>query len=114
MITLELISITGSVLSEEVHEVILPTPDGQIAVFPNHMPLISLITPGVISVRRRAGDKDANLEHYATNGGVVEIKENRYIRVLVDGAEHGLEIVEKEAEAALLRAQELADRKSVV
>lgn len=108
MISLELIAIGGMVASEEVHEVMLPTPQGQIAVFPNHASLITRLVPGVISVRRSQNDPDAKLEHYATNGGVAEINQNKYLRVLVDQADHSAKVVEKEAEAALLRAQQLA------
>lgn len=36
MIHLELITLTGVKLRESVHEVLLPTHDGQIAVFEHH------------------------------------------------------------------------------
>lgn len=107
MITLELVALGGLKLSEEIYEVVIPTPDGLIAIFPHHMPLISLVTPGVISVRRSQGDADDRLEHFATNGGVVEINEHR-VRVLVDEADHSDEITVEETEAALRRAKELA------
>jgi F-type H+-transporting ATPase subunit epsilon len=105
LITLELVTLDGIKLSEEVFEVIVPTPDGLIAIFPHHMPLISLVSPGIISVRRSRGDSDAKLEHYATNGGIIEIDEHR-LRILVDEADHSNEITLEETEAALKRAKE--------
>lgn len=105
----ELVTLTGLKFQEDdVYEVVLPTSTGEIAVFPNHMPLVTLATPGVISVRRKAGAADADMDHFATNGGVIEIG-NDFVRVLVDEADRGDEIVESEARAALERAQKMKD-----
>jgi len=105
---LELVTLTGLKFQEDVYEVVLPTSTGEIAVFPNHMPLVTLATPGVISVRRKAGAADADMDHFATNGGVIEIG-NDFVRVLVDEADRDDEIVESEARAALERAQKMKD-----
>ncbi len=107
MITFELVTLSGVKVSEDVSEVLLPTPDGQIAVFPEHMQLVSLTDHGIISLRRNPNDADDRMEHFASNGGVVEVTRNR-IRVLVDEADSSGEINAKEAEAALKKAQELA------
>ncbi len=103
---LELVTLTGLKFEGDVYEVILPTSTGSIAVFKNHMPLVTLATPGVISVRSSAGVGDDKMDHFATNGGVIEIG-NDYVRVLVDEADHADEIVESEAQSALERAQKL-------
>ena len=108
MITFQLVTLDGIKFGEAVHEVMLPTPDGYIAVFENHAPLVSIIVPGVISVRRKADDSDAKLEYFATAGGVLEILEHdKAVRVLVDEADKEDEVNEQEAEAAFKRAQEL-------
>jgi len=107
MITLELVALNGMKFSDEVYEVVLPTPEGQIAIFPHHMPLVSLASPGVISIRRREADPDDKMELFATNGGVIEINDRR-VRVLVDEANNSTEVVEKEVEEALKLAQEEA------
>lgn len=107
MPTLELVTLDGIKFAEEVHEVVLPTPDGFIGIFPDHMPLVSMVTPGVIMVRRNKNDSDAKMEQYATGGGAVEITGHR-IRVLVDLAHAPHEISVEEAEAALKLAKELA------
>jgi F-type H+-transporting ATPase subunit epsilon len=104
MIHFELVTLNGKKFGESVHEVVLPTADGYIAVFPNHMPLISIATPGVISVRRKAGDSDESLEYFATNGGVIEIADNT-VRVLVDEADAADDINEQEAEKAIEAAR---------
>ena len=104
----ELITLSGSKLNEQVYEVILPTADGEIAVFPGHESLVSVAVPGVISVRRDKNHSNEQLEYFAISGGIIEIGEGR-IRVLVDEAEHGDDIVEAESKAALERAMQLRD-----
>jgi F-type H+-transporting ATPase subunit epsilon len=106
MFTFELVTLNGVKFGQEVYEVILPTPDGIIAIFPNHMPLISLVEHGVISIRHSQGDSDAKMDHYAINGGIVEVGDKR-IRVLVDEADHSSEVLESEVAEALKRAKEL-------
>ena len=108
---LELVTLTGLKYAEDVYEVVLPTSSGAIAVFANHMPLVTLAVPGVISVRKTPGASDDAMDHYATNGGVIEIG-NDYVRVLVDEADHADEIVEGEAQGALERAKKLRDEAS--
>ncbi len=106
---LELITLTGPKVQEDVYEVILPTATGDIAVLPGHMPLVSLAVPGVITVRRHKADGDDKLEHYATNGGVIEVGKDR-LRVLVDEADHADEIHEAGARQALEEARSLKER----
>lgn len=105
---LELVTLTGLKFSEDVYEVVLPTSTGGIAVFPKHMPLVTLAVPGVISVRRTRTTADDQMEHFATNGGVIEIG-NDFVRVLVDEADHADEIVEAETQKALERAKKLRE-----
>lgn len=106
MITFQLVTLTGTKLSDEVHEVLLPTPQGEIGVFEHHMPLISIASPGVIKVRRKQNHTDDMLEHFATNGGVIEVLDNT-VRVLVDEADQPDEINEQEAQKAIEHAKKL-------
>lgn len=107
MIRFELVSLDGVKFSDDVYEIILPTPDGEIAVLPNHIPLVSLASPGVIAVRHKPNDGDSQLDYFATAGGVIEVTDNT-LRVLVDEADHADEIHEQEAQKAFEKAQELA------
>lgn len=106
MIRLLLITLSGKIFDDDVYEVLLPTMSGQIGVLANHMPLISAATHGVISVRRRAGDSDSAMEHFATNGGVVDVADNT-LKVIVDEADSADTISEAEAQAAFERAQKM-------
>lgn len=95
----ELVSLDGVKFSSEAYSIVLPTAAGQVTILPNHEPLLGVVVPGVITVRRQKSDPDHHLEHYATYGGVLEVGKDG-VRVLVDEATHGNEINEAEAEKA--------------
>lgn len=99
----QLITLDGVKIDAPVYEVMLPTVDGQISVFPSHEPLITVAEAGVIAVRHDKKDKDDKLEYFAISGGVIEINFTT-VRVLVDEADHGADIIEAESKAALERA----------
>jgi len=105
---LELITLLGVKLNQEVYEVMLPTADGEIAVFPGHEPLVTIIVPGAIAVRHKKTDTDEQLEYFAISGGMAEVSQQK-VRVLVDEADHGDDIIEAESKAALERAIEMRD-----
>jgi F-type H+-transporting ATPase subunit epsilon len=111
---LQLITLDGIKVDDEVYEVLLPTADGEIAVFPGHQPLVTLAIPGAISVRHKKSDLDTQMEVFATNGGVVEINPQQ-LRVIVDEADSAEEIVESETRDALERAKQMkAEAKSEI
>ena len=106
MIHFELITLTGIKLSESVYEVKLPTPQGVIAVYKNHAPLVSVASTGIITVRKKDNTPDDLQDNYAIDSGVIEIQNNT-VRVLVDEADKDTEVSAKEAEEALKRAKQL-------
>lgn len=101
----QLITLEGVKYSGDAYSVVLPTAAGEIGVLSDHEPLMSVLIPGIITIRRDAKDPDYHLEHYATYGGVVEVTHDA-VRVLVDEADPADEINEQEAE----RARENAER----
>lgn len=105
---LRLVTLTGEKMNADVYEVIIPAVDGEISVFPDHEPLITVAKPGIVTVRYEKGHSDEYLEFFAISGGVVEINETG-VKILVDEADHGEEIIEAETKAALERAIELRD-----
>lgn len=125
---LELVTLSGVKFSADAYSIILPTAAGEITVLPGHEPLMSLLVPGIITIRRQRTDPDYHLEHYATYGGVLEVTKDN-VRILVDEATHGDEINEAEAQKAhdeavrlrkeakteveLEKAQALIDRQAV-
>jgi F-type H+-transporting ATPase subunit epsilon len=107
-VNLKLVTLAGTKIDEDVYEVVIPTEDGEIGVFPGHEPLVTLAKPGAIVVRKQKTDADDQVEYFAISGGVVEI-DGDHVRVLVDEADHAPDIVEAESKKALERALKLRD-----
>lgn len=105
---LQLVTLSGVKVDKDIYEVILPTADGEIAVFPGHESLVGLAVPGAIAVRSAKGDPDSKLEYFAVSGGVIEINQKQ-VKVLVDEADSGDDISESESKAALERALKLRE-----
>lgn len=103
---LEFVTLSGSKLQQDVYEVVLPTADGSIAVFAQHMPLVTTLVPGIITVRHKKGDPDDTRQVFASNGGIADI-DGKAVRILVDEADLADDIVEQEAADALAAAQKL-------
>ncbi len=102
----QLISATGIKFDEPAYEVIVPTKDGAIALYEDHMPLISSGAPGVLSIRKKQSDKDADMEHFAVYGGIMQI-DGKNARFVTDDVTTSDEVSESEAKAALERAKSL-------
>jgi F-type H+-transporting ATPase subunit epsilon len=103
---LKLIAPDGVKYEGEALEASLPTPDGQISILPDHMPVISLLSPGEIVL------KTSGKEHFlVTEGGVVEIS-NNLVKILADSAESAesldqvkIDEAKKKAEASMANAK---------
>lgn len=105
---LQLVTLAGVQLDTDVYEVQLPTAAGPIGIFPGHEPVVSIAVPGAIVVRYQKGDADSKLDYFAIGGGVIDI-DQKMVKILVDEADHGDDIIEAETKAALERAIKLRD-----
>jgi F-type H+-transporting ATPase subunit epsilon len=103
---LELVALDGVKFKAKAYSILLPSAAGEINVLPGHEPLLSLLVPGVITIRKEKTDADYHMEHFATYGGVAEITKTG-VRILVNEATRGDEINEAEAQKAHDRAVEL-------
>ena len=104
---LEIITAERQVYSDEVDIVIAPGFDGQLGILPMHAPLMTMLKPGALTVR-----KDGENMYVAVSGGFMEVLGNK-VSVLADACERSDEIDEQRAEQAVQRAQErLANRGS--
>ena len=108
---LKLVTLAGMQLNDEVYEVIIPTIDGEISVYPDHEPLVTVAKEGVVTVQREKNDSEAHREYFAISGGIVEIT-GKTVKILVDEADHGENIIEAETQAALERAIAMRDNAS--
>lgn len=106
---LQLITLSGTKVDKEIYGVTLPTKAGEISVFEGHEPLVTLAEPGVLVVREKKHDINKNMDYLAISGGVVEI-DGKTVKVLVDEADHGEDIIESESKAALERAIKLREK----
>ncbi len=105
---LKLVTLSGEVVDNDAYEVMIPTIDGEISVFPGHEPLVTVAAAGIVTVRFEKGHGVDHLEYYAIGGGIVEVT-NVSVKILVDEADHGDDIIEAETKAALERALHLRD-----
>lgn len=101
-----LVSAQGIKFDDEAYEVLVPTKAGTIAVFENHMPLISAASGGVVSIRAKSSDRDSDMEHFAVSGGLMQV-DGKELVFLSDDITASEDVNEKEAEAALARAEDL-------
>lgn len=97
---LEIVTPDSKAYSDDVEFVVLPGVDGEMGVYPMHVPLMTQIVPGELVVTK------AGQTHYLAVGeGFVEITQER-VNLLVDMAIEEKAIDESAAEAAVKRAEE--------
>ncbi len=96
---LEIVTPEEKVYSEDVEMVTLPGVEGEIGVYPNHVPLMTQLVPGEVSVR-----KDGQPYYLAVGEGFVEIRGDR-VSILSDMAVGADKIDEAKAEEARKRAE---------
>ena len=102
----QLISATGAKFDDEAYEVLVPTKDGRIAVLEDHMPLLSSGAPGVLSVRKKSGEANTQMENFAVYGGVLQV-DGKTARFVTDDVTAEEEVSEQAAREAMERAQKL-------
>ena len=96
---LEIVTPETTAYSEEVEMVTLPGSEGELGVYPNHVPLLTTLNPGELRVLK--GGKEIFL---AIGEGFVEITGDS-VSVLTDLALETSAIDESAAEAAVARAR---------
>ena len=96
---LEIVTPETTAYSEDVEMVTLPGVEGELGVYPNHVPLLTTLNPGELRVLK--GGKETFL---AIGEGFVEITGSS-VSVLTDMALESAVIDERAAEAAVERAR---------
>lgn len=105
---LKLITLGGTLVDRDIYEIVVPTAEGEIGVFPGHEPLVTIAVPGALIIRYAKGDADSKLDYFAISGGVVKVSPQD-VQILVDEAHGGDDISEADAKAALERAIKMRD-----
>ena len=71
--TVEIISPDQTILKQETSEVIIPSFEGQMGILNNHIPLITFLRPGIITIKAE-GEKRFYIEE-----GTVEFSNNNLL-----------------------------------
>ena len=69
----ELISPDQTILKQEAKEVIIPSYEGQMGILNNHIPLITFLRPGIITIKTKVEKK------YYVEEGTVEFSNNKLL-----------------------------------
>ena len=96
---LEIVTPDGTVYSEDVEMVTLPGVEGQMGVYPRHVPLMTQMVPGEIIAR-----KDGQDYFLAVGEGLIEIITD-HVAILTDMAIAAEHIDEAKVEEARRRAE---------
>ena len=96
---LEIVTPEATAYSEDVEMVTLPGAEGELGVYPNHVPLLTTLKPGELRVLK--GGRESYL---AVGEGFVEIRGDG-VSVLTDVALEASQIDLTAAEEAVTRAQ---------
>jgi F-type H+-transporting ATPase subunit epsilon len=102
---LEIVTPEAQIYSEDVDMVTLPGIEGEMGIYPMHVPLMTQIAPGEIVVRKNGQD-----HHLAVGEGFVEITGDR-VAIMSDMAIKAENIDETKAEEARKRAESRLNEK---
>ncbi len=103
---LKIITPERVVYEDEITEVTLPTTTGEITILADHEPLVTLLKPGELVIR-----KERELIHLAVSTGLVEMRTANELLILADTAEHAEELELEKIKEAQARAEELLKNK---
>jgi len=96
---LEIVTPEAKAYSEDAEMVVLPGSDGELGVYPNHVPVLTTLKPGELRVIK--GGRETSL---AVGEGFAEITADS-VSVLTDMALQSAAIDEQAAEDAVARAK---------
>jgi F-type H+-transporting ATPase subunit epsilon len=96
---LEIVTPDAKTFSDDVEMVTLPGVEGEMGVYPQHVPLMTQLVPGEITVR-----KDGQDVYLAVGGGFVEITAEK-VAILTDMAIRSDQIDEAKAEEVRRQAE---------
>src|SRR5215831_1852761 len=96
---LEIVTLDAITYSEDVEMVTLPGSEGEMGIYPQHVPLLTQMVPGEVTVRKNGRDY-----FLAVGEGFVEVTGER-VAILTDMAIRAENIDEAKAEEARRRAE---------
>lgn len=103
---LEIITPEKVVYSDEVDEIVVPTVEGEIAVLPNHICLLTQVNPGELIIK-----KGPSQQYLAITGGFLEVQNNK-VSILAEYAIKSQDIEVARVMEAKKRAEKVMSEKS--
>lgn len=100
-IKFEIVTPEKLVLKEMVMQATIPTTSGEITVLPDHIPLVSILKPGVLELKK----EDGSLEIMSVSGGFIEVLKDKIV-ILADTAERAEDLDEERIAEARAKAEE--------
>jgi F-type H+-transporting ATPase subunit epsilon len=97
---LEIVTPTAKIFSGDVEMVVVPGAEGELGIFPMHIPLMTELKPGELKITQKGQET-----YLAVGSGFVEVTQD-HVSVLTDMALAEQEINEAAAEEAVARAKE--------
>jgi F-type H+-transporting ATPase subunit epsilon len=104
---LEIVTPEGRAYQDDVDMVVLPGADGELGIYPAHVPLMTQLVPGEVRIL-----KDGKQTELVVGAGFAEITQTR-VSVLTDSALQDDVIDEKITEEAIERAEAALKDKSL-
>ena len=95
------VSAEESIFSGRARFVVLPGENGDLGIYPRHLPLITRIRPGSVRIRMEDGKE----EFVFVAGGILEVQPD-CVTVLSDTAIRGKDLDEEKANTAKRQAEE--------
>lgn len=102
-LVIELLTPEKKILEEEADELVVETVQGQIAILTNHIPLLTKLLPGELTLK-----KNGKEHHVAVTGGFLEVAHNK-VTILADYAIKAEDIEVSKVKAAQERAAKLME-----
>jgi len=108
-INLEIVTLEKKLFTGTVKEIIAPTKMGEVAILPNHIPLMISLVAGELKLKvdEGKGIYSPDMIYIAVSGGFMEVKPKSRVNILADSALRVDEIDEKKALEAKEKAEKL-------
>ncbi len=107
MIPFEIVTPEGVIYKDTIDALTLNTVSGEITILSNHMPLISVLEPGEMRIK-----KDDVETFMAVSGGFVQVQPNSNVVIMADTAIRVEDIDEEKIEEARKKAQDILTNKT--
>lgn len=105
MLHFQVITPEKTLIDTDVDEAIIPTTTGELTILPHHVPLLTQVAPGIVTIKTHGKE-----ETFAIDGGFIEITE-KSVTILADFATSARDVSAAKAEEAKKAAEKAMKEK---